>query len=124
MPPSLWYSVMTALANQYITLPLCQSDWVACLQGHVSHRTEQVVAIYSGMGTSLNLSVRVTSGAFSGLFRKEDLFLGQICQPGAARDSFCRQMLRASPRMKPMQRKEVERQVPDHIVWTPQSSYA
>ena len=102
MPPSLWYGDMTALANQYITLLLCQSDWVACLQGNASHRTEQVVAVYSGTGASLNLSERVTSGAFSGLFRKEDLFFGQVSQPGAARDSFCHQMLRASPRMKLM----------------------
>ena len=92
---------------------------MACLQGNASRRTEQVVAIYSETGASLNLSVRVTSGASSGLFRKEDLFFGQVCQPGAARDNFCHQMLRVSPRMKLMERKEVERQVPDNIVWTP-----
>lgn len=82
----------------------------------MSHRTEQVIAIYSGTGASLNLSARVTSGAFSGLFKKEDLFFGQVCQPGATRGSFCHQMLIASPRTKLMQRKEVERQVPDNTV--------
>lgn len=52
---------------------------------------------FTRKGVSLNLPVRIGSGAFSGLFKKENLIFCHDCQPGAAGVNFCHHMPKGSP---------------------------